>query len=67
MVGPLRQFVMLLVVVICIIGFIYDVLVWLRAGSRSAGDVLFQYWWALLYMACYVIDAILRRVKSPKS
>lgn len=52
-----------IIVVVCVAGFLYDVVTWAREGQKSIGDVLVQYWWAELFIVSYGITALVKKAR----
>ena len=59
-----RRLAIGVVVVICVAGFLVDVASWARAGHRSIGEVLLNYWWAVLFVLSVGIAALAKRGKG---
>jgi uncharacterized membrane protein YqhA len=46
----MRKKLLLIIVGISAVGFLYDVVSWAREGNHSLAEVLWQYWWAVLFL-----------------
>lgn len=52
---------------IAAIGFLYDVVSWARDGNHGVADVLWQYWWAVLFIVSWVLQLVVRRSRRPRA
>ncbi|MBI1747328.1 MAG: hypothetical protein HYR55_12145 [Acidobacteria bacterium] len=55
------------VAIVCSVGIIYDVSVWYSLDSRSPGDILVHYWWAVFFGLAWGMDWIGRRFGGKKT
>jgi len=60
----IRRTLLSIVVVVCVAGFLHDVVTWVRAGDRNVGDVLQQYWWAILFLVSFAVEALVKYARG---
>ena len=63
----MRKKLLIIILGISAIGFLYDVVSWAREGNHSLAEVLWQYWWAVLFLLSYGVAALVNRVRGANS
>lgn len=63
----MRKKLLIIVLAISAVGFLYDVVSWAREGNHSLGEVLWQYWWAVLFVVSYGVAAVVNLLRRADS
>jgi|GEM_PF-6604611 len=55
----IRKPLFTLVAVVCLGGFLNEVVTWKQAGGHSLAEVAGQYWWAIVFVVSYVVERMI--------
>ena len=60
----MKKSLLTLVFVICAVGFAYDAWRWFRQGDHTLLDLVWHYWWAILFIVAFGVERLIRRSRS---